>query len=89
MVDVLRRDGWEITHDPFEMTVDFVDYEVDLGAKGLIGASKVGQKIAVEIKSFVGRSIISEFHRMVGQFNDYYVALEEFEPNRILYLAVP
>ena len=49
----------------------------------------MGKVIAVEIKSFVSRSTISEFHRAVGQFVDYYAALMIQEPNRILYLAVP
>jgi len=54
-----------------------------------IAAEKGGKKIAVEIKSFLSRSTISEFHRAVGQFVDYYAALELHEPKRILYLAVP
>jgi hypothetical protein len=33
---------------------------VDFGAERTIGAEKNGQKIAVEIKSFVGRSMIKE-----------------------------
>jgi len=54
----LKEDGWKITHDPFEMTVDAVDFEVDFGAEKLIGAEKEGRKIAVEVKSFVARSTI-------------------------------
>jgi hypothetical protein len=85
----LEKEGWLITHDPYEMTVDLVEYEIDLGAEPLLGAEKEGNKIAVEIKSFVGPSNITEFHRAVGQFNDYFVALESVEPDRILYLAIP
>ena len=48
-----------------------------------------GQKIAVEIKSFTGSSNISEFHTALGQYLDYEQALEEQEPSRVLYLAVP
>ncbi len=87
--NALEADGWRITHDPYEMTVDSVGYEIDLGAEPLIAAEKQNQKIAVEIKSFIGPSAITEFHRAVGQFNDYYVALEIIEPARELYLAVP
>lgn len=32
---------------------------------------------------------ISEFHTAVGQFYNYRVALEEKQPDRALYLAVP
>ncbi|MCB0593258.1 MAG: XisH family protein [Lewinellaceae bacterium] len=87
--EALETDGWKITHDPYEMTVDTVGYEIDLGAEPLIAAEKGGEKIAVEIKSFIGPSTITEFHRAVGQFNDYFVAMETVEPERVLYLAVP
>jgi hypothetical protein len=60
-----------------------------LAAEPLIAADKNGQKIAVEIKSFVGPSNVNELHKAVGQFTDYYVALEMIEPDRILYLALP
>lgn len=45
--------------------------------------------IAVEVKSFLGPSTINEFHKAVGQFNDYCVALEMQDSRRILFLAVP
>ncbi|NES24440.1 MAG: fatty-acid oxidation protein subunit alpha [Symploca sp. SIO3E6] len=55
-----------------------------------IAAEKKGCKIAVEVKSFVGSSTISEFHTALGQFLNYRIALEiSDEPERILYLAVP
>jgi hypothetical protein len=85
----LEKDGWRITHDPYTVKIDDVGYEIDLGAELLIAAQKNKIKIAVEIKSFVGPSTINEFHKAVGQFNDYYVALEIQEPDRVLYLAVP
>ena len=46
-------------------------------------------KIAIELKSFNGPSNINEFHKAVGQFNDYFVILEMLDPVRVLYLAVP
>jgi hypothetical protein len=71
------------------LRVGNIGYEVDFGAEKLIAAEKAGQKIAVELKSFEGPSEVNEFHKAVGQFNDYFVALEMLEPDRILYLAVP
>ncbi len=50
---------------------------------------RAGEKIAVEIKSFIGRSNVSDFHTALGQFMNYQFALEEFEPERKLYLAIP
>ena len=64
--------------------------EIDLGAEQVISAERQGVKIAIEVKSFLTRgSAISEFHRALGQFINYRMALRTFEPDRILYLAVP
>ena len=52
----LEKDNWFITHDPLSITVDGIEFPIDLGAE------KEGQKIAVEVKSFLGKSEISEFH---------------------------
>lgn len=54
----------------------------------LLGASKDGQQIAVEIKSFVGASSLSAFHNAVGQFLNYRLVLTEEDSERTLYLAV-
>ncbi len=85
----LEKDGWKITDDPYRMKIEEIGYEIDFGAEPLIAAEKEENKIAIEVKSFVGASNINEFHRAVGQFNDYFVALEMHEPNRELFLAVP
>lgn len=89
MLKALIKDGWEITHDPYVLRGGRIGYEIDLGAEKLIGAVKNKSLIAVEVKSFAGASNINEFHRAVGQFNDYYVALEIVEAARTLYLAIP
>jgi XisH protein len=62
---------------------------IDLGPETIVAAEKAGQKIAVEVKSFLGASSISEFHTALGQFFNYRLALEEKDPDRRLYLAVP
>lgn len=85
----LENDGWEITDDPYLLQSGKIKYQVDLGAEKLLGAEKGTEKILVEVKSFVGPSDINEFHRAVGQYVDYLVVLEEVEPERILFLAVP
>ena len=41
---------------------------IDLGAEQLIAAEKHGEKIAVEIKSFVAVSVLYEFHLAIGQY---------------------
>ena len=54
-----------------------------------MGAEKSGQKIAVEIKSFLSDSAVFDFHLALGQFLNYRWVLETTEPERKLYLAVP
>jgi XisH protein len=86
----LQKDGWQITNDPLSFTVGGVKMSVDLAAEKLIAAEREGQKIAVEVKSFLEKSsAISEFHTALGQFINYRGALRRKEPERILYLAVP
>jgi hypothetical protein len=85
----LQQEGWTITHDPYHIDLGFVDFYIDLGAERLIGATRDGEKIAVEIKTFLGSSTISEFHTAIGQFINYRIALEEEDADRLLYLAVP
>ena len=86
----LEKEGWTITHDPLYLKVDEDKLYVDLGAENkLLGAEKYGQKIAVEIKCFLGLSLINQFHEAIGQAWNYKVVLEESEPDRVLYLAIP
>ena len=51
--NALIKDGWTITHDPLVLRWGTTDVYVGLGAEQLLAAEKRGQKIAVEIKSFV------------------------------------
>jgi XisH protein len=66
-----------------------VKLEIDLAAERVFAAEKAGQKIAVEIKSFLNPSTITDFHAALGQFLNYRLALQIREPDRTLYLAVP
>lgn len=86
----LEAEGWRITHDPFFIRVGRRKSFIDLGAeKAVIGAEKEGVKIAVEIKSFLGASDLDEFEDALGQFIIYFNALEEKDPSRHLYMAIP
>jgi len=84
----LEKAGWTITADPYEIKVDDVDFEIDLAAEQLLAASLGDRKIAVEIKSFLSPSNVSEFHTALGQFLNYRDALAIVDPDRHLYLAV-
>ncbi len=87
--NALTKNGWTITDDPLYISFGGVGFYVDLGAEKIIGAEKEGQKIAVEVKSFSGTSTIYEFHTALGQYLNYHLALEEQDPERTLYLAIP
>jgi len=86
--NALLKDGWMITHDPLVLRWGTTDVYVDLGAEQLLAAEKHGQKIAVEIKSFVGRSNVDDLEKALGQYLLYHDILTQREPDRILYLAV-
>ncbi|GAX37421.1 element excision factor XisH family protein [Nodularia sp. NIES-3585] len=87
--NALIKEGWTITNDPLFILFGGVDLYVDLGAEKMLAAQKDNQKIAVEIKSFLGDSTISEFHQALGQLLNYRLILRRKEPERVLYLAVP
>ena len=85
----LEKDQWIVTDDPLELEWEEVKVKIDLAAERLIAAERGEEKIAVEIKSFIGTSAISDFHTALGQFLNYRIMLEVNEPDRLLYLAVP
>jgi hypothetical protein len=85
----LEKDQWTVTDDPLELEWEEIVVKIDLAAERLIAAERGEEKIAVEIKSFIGTSAISDFHTALGQFLNYRIMLEVNEPDRLLYLAVP
>lgn len=86
--NALIKDGWTITHDPLRLKWGARDMYVDLGAERLLAAEKSGQRIAVEIKSFVGASELADLEQVLGQYAIYTSVMNRTEPDRILYLAV-
>ncbi|PIE00670.1 MAG: fatty-acid oxidation protein subunit alpha [Thiothrix nivea] len=87
--NALIKDGWTITHDPLTVLFGNINLHIDLGAERLLAAEKGSQRIAVEIKNFLSPSMVSEFHTALGQFLNYQIVLEENDPERRLYLAIP
>jgi hypothetical protein len=85
----LEKEGWVITDDPLKLEMPGAKLEIDLGAEQMLGAERSGEKIAVEIKSFLGDSPVTDYHAALGQFLNYRLALEIREPDRWLYLALP
>jgi hypothetical protein len=87
--NALLKEQWSITADPLKIKIDGVKLEIDLAADKVLAAEKQGRKIAVEIKSFLNTSAITDFHAALGQFLNYRLALQMTEVDRVLYLAVP
>ena len=85
----LQKEQWLITNDPLKFKFWDINFQIDLGAEKLIAAEKAGEKIAIEIKSFLNPSAITDFYSALGQFLSYRLALVATEPERLLYLAVP
>ena len=85
----LVKDGWTITDDPFRLVWGERDFYVDLGAERVVAAEKAGKRIAVEVKSFLGASPMRDLELALGQFLLYRSILEEQEPDRVLFLAIP
>lgn len=86
--NALIKDGWRITHDPYNIRYLTVKLAADLGAERPVAAERAGQKIVVEIKSFAGLSPIQDLKLALGQYVLYLGYLEVTEPDRKLYLAV-
>ncbi|MGB0562799.1 MAG: XisH family protein [Spirulinaceae cyanobacterium] len=85
----LIKAQWHITDDPLELEWEEVKVKIDLAAEQLIAAERGQERIAIEVKSFISPSAISDFHTALGQFLNYRIMLEVREPERDLYLAVP
>jgi XisH protein len=62
----LIKDCWMISADPYK-----IDLYANLEGDQPMAAERQVQKIIVEIKSFVGRSLMTDFYQAVGQYMMY------------------
>jgi hypothetical protein len=86
--NALIKDGWTITSENLYLPWGGMETYVDIAAEKVFIAEKEGRKIAVEVKSFVGKSNLSELEKAVGQFIIYRLAMRKEEPERELFLAI-
>ncbi len=84
----LVKDGWEILTEDYSLEYGGDRLYVDLAAEKPIAAAKQGQKILVEVKSFLGRSFINDLEQAVGQYIVYRDILIEAGLDFELYLAI-
>lgn len=70
------------------MKYEDAELYADLAAQKPIAAEREGQKIVVEIKSFIGRSLMYDFHSALGQYMVYRNLIQLTAPEYTLYLAI-
>ncbi len=87
--EALIKEGWYITNDPLRIPIDGTYLEIDLAAEIILGAERGDEKIAIEVKSFLKKSFMTNFHEAIGQYLDYKSAMEDFQPERVVFLALP
>ncbi|MCU0239571.1 MAG: hypothetical protein MUC29_09030 [Pyrinomonadaceae bacterium] len=86
--NALINDGWTITDEPLSFLFEKQRVLIDIAAEKLFTAEKEGNKIAVEVKSFLSIAKMTEFYGAIGQYEVYSVYLEEVDPERKLFLAI-
>ncbi|MGL4554217.1 MAG: element excision factor XisH family protein [Gemmataceae bacterium] len=90
VLDALRSDGWTVTDDPLRLVFGDQRLYVDIGAeRDIIGAERGPDRIAVEVQSFVQPSSVRALQEAVGQYQVYRTVMDQVDPERRLYLAVP
>ncbi|NEP85909.1 MAG: XisH protein [Okeania sp. SIO2C2] len=86
--NALIKDGWIITFDPYPIKYEEVKLVADLAGEKTISATREGQQIVIEIKSFLSRSPMREFETALGQYLIYQTFLSLTHPSYKVYLAV-
>lgn len=71
-----------------QITWEEKDYSPELGAERILAAQRGTEKIAIEIKSFIGQNFGFDFYEAMGQFDSYFYALADLEPDRTVMLAI-
>ncbi len=81
-----RKEGWEITDDPYVISYGERFLFIDLAARldvlngiagRFIGARRGSSRIAVEIKEFRGNSAIADLEQAIGQYVLYRLLLAQ------------
>ena len=75
--NALIKEGWSITDDPYIIQYRRTTLYADLGVERPIAAERNGQRLAVEVKSFVGASKIQDLKDVLGQYDIYRYLLEK------------
>jgi XisH protein len=87
--NALIKDGWTITDDLYRIKYGKKDLYIDRGAEKIFAAERGEQKIAIEVKSFLGASEMADLEKALGQYTLYLSLMSRTDPERVLYLAIP
>ena len=63
----LENDGWTVTAEHYTVRYEELTIFPDPAAERMLAAQRGPQKIAVEVKSFLGRSTVQEVRDAIGQ----------------------
>lgn len=85
----LVQDGWAILAENYPLEYEGDRLYADIAAEKAIAAERQGQKIIVEVKSFLGRSFMNDLELAVGQYIIYRNILQATSSDFQLYLAIP
>ncbi|MFM8925198.1 MAG: element excision factor XisH family protein, partial [Microcystis panniformis] len=69
--NALIKDGWTITADPYPIEYEDAELYPDLAIEKYISEEQRQRKIIIEIKSFLGPSMIKDFEMALGQYIFY------------------
>ena len=86
--EALEKEGWIITHDPLILRLGGLRLEIDLAAEQVLAAERDDEYIAVEIKSFLSKSKLTDFYEAKGKYDLYRLGLKKEERGRHLFLAI-
>lgn len=85
----LIKEGWTITDQEVQLPFDATNSYVDFLAERTLIAERGTEKIAVEVKTFAGKSVLSELEKALGQFLIYKTCMVLAHMEHELYLAAP
>lgn len=85
----LIKDGWTILKENYELDYQGDSLYPDFAAEKSIAATRNKEKILVEVKSFLGRSFITDLQATIGQYIMYHEVVKAQNLDFKLYLAIP
>ena len=76
--NALIKKDWKITNDPLKLEYGKRRMYVDMAAEKIFSAEKEGRKIAVEVKSFLSLSELTDVEEAFGHYAIYHRGCQNF-----------